>query len=70
MVRRLGHISGKDHWGALYADNDGNMYGRESNSGDIYMFSIEGLQNGEDPQLLARGTSSSRNDGARCHAIG
>jgi hypothetical protein len=70
-VRRLGHISGEDHWGALYADNDGNMYGSENYSGEIYQFPIAGLAAGEQtPVRLASGPTSSRNDGARCHAAG
>lgn len=70
-VRRLGHIVGEDHWGALYADNDGNMYGSENTSGEIYQFPIAGLTEGDQtPIRLAGGPKSSRNDGARCHAAG
>ncbi|KAL3952811.1 hypothetical protein ACCO45_012754 [Purpureocillium lilacinum] len=70
IVRRMGHISGKDHWGALYADSNGNMYGSENNSGDIYQFPITAIEAGGTPVFLTAGTPSSRNDGARCHAAG
>jgi hypothetical protein len=70
-VSRLGHLVGEDHWGALYADNDGNMYGSENFDGSIYQFPIAGLIAGtQDPVRLAQGPLSSRNDGARCHAAG
>ncbi|KAJ4227213.1 hypothetical protein NW759_004584 [Fusarium solani] len=63
-LKAFGNITGNNVWGALYAAADGNLYGSENTSGNIYKFPIAPTIG--TPKFLAAGPVSSWNDGARC----
>lgn len=63
-LKAYGNITGNNVWGALYAAADGNLYGSENTSGNIYKFPIAPTIG--NPKFLAAGPVSSWNDGARC----
>ncbi|RSL69195.1 hypothetical protein CEP54_002473 [Fusarium duplospermum] len=63
-LKAFGNITGNNVWGALYAAADGNLYGSENTSGNIYKFPIAPTIG--NPKFLAAGPPSSWNDGARC----
>ncbi|RSL64822.1 hypothetical protein CEP53_003909 [Fusarium sp. AF-6] len=63
-LKAFGNITGNNVWGALYAAADGNLYGSENTSGNIYKFPIAPTIG--NPKFLAAGPVSSWNDGARC----
>ncbi|KAM5363686.1 hypothetical protein ACJZ2D_011884 [Fusarium nematophilum] len=63
-IKAFGHITGSNVWGALYASADGNLYGSENISGNIYRFAIAPTV--KNPVFLSSGPQSSSNDGARC----
>ncbi|KAI8687235.1 hypothetical protein NCS56_00295800 [Fusarium sp. Ph1] len=63
-LKAYGNITGNNVWGALYAAADGNLYGSENTSGNIYKFPIAPTIG--TPKFLAAGPVSSWNDGARC----
>ncbi|KAF4954779.1 hypothetical protein FGADI_5077 [Fusarium gaditjirri] len=63
-IQGFGMIAGQNVWGAAYASQDGNLYGSENTSGQIWMFPI--APSVGTPKFLATGPSSSWNDGARC----
>ncbi|KAJ4323976.1 hypothetical protein N0V84_004068 [Fusarium piperis] len=63
-LKAFGNITGQNVWGALYAAADGNLYGSENTSGNIYKFPIAPTIG--TPKFLSSGPVSSWNDGARC----
>lgn len=60
----FGPVAGKDQYGAVYASDDGSLFGSENNSGMIYKFPLP--QNGTVPTFVAQGPKATSNDGARC----
>ncbi|KAF4333314.1 hypothetical protein FBEOM_12868 [Fusarium beomiforme] len=63
-VKAYGSVAGSNFWGAVYASQDGNLYGSENNSGQIFKFPIAPTTGS--PVFIATGPASSQNDGARC----
>lgn len=73
-LANLGNVAGsvtdaskRNAWGAVYASDDGFLFGSENNSGHIYKFSLVPV-NGVYPApiKISNGPVSSGNDGARC----
>ncbi|RYP51161.1 hypothetical protein DL768_003429 [Monosporascus sp. mg162] len=62
-VAILGNIVGRNQWGALYASDDGAMYGSENNAGHIYKFAVTPPYT---VTFASNFKTSSFNDGARC----
>ncbi|KAK8130298.1 hypothetical protein PG999_002678 [Apiospora kogelbergensis] len=60
----FGNIAGKNTWGAVYASDDGFLYGSENNSGEIWKFPLPA--NGTTAVKISNGPAASSNDGARC----
>ncbi|KAK8006330.1 hypothetical protein PG991_012627 [Apiospora marii] len=60
----FGNIAGKNQWGAVYASDDGFLYGSENNSGQIWKFPLPA--NGTTAVKVSNGPSATSNDGARC----
>ncbi|KAI0156269.1 proline rich protein 5MeD [Pestalotiopsis sp. NC0098] len=52
-------------WGAVYASDDGYLFGSENNSGEIWRFPLPGA-NTTAAVKVSNGPKSSSNDGARC----
>lgn len=52
-------------WGAVYASDDGYLYGSENNSGEIWRFPLPGATTTAAVKI-SNGPKSSSNDGARC----
>ncbi|KAK6827743.1 hypothetical protein PG990_009390 [Apiospora arundinis] len=68
-VRNFGNIAGqilegKNTWGAVYAGDDGFLYGSENFSGEIWKFPLPGNPN--PAGKVSSGPKSTNNDGARC----
>ncbi|KAH7199320.1 hypothetical protein DER44DRAFT_671732 [Fusarium oxysporum] len=63
-VKAYGNVAGSNFWGAVYASQDGNLYGSENNSGQIFKFPV--APTAGNPVFIATGPASSSNDGARC----
>ncbi|KAK8106335.1 proline rich protein 5MeD [Apiospora kogelbergensis] len=68
-VKTFGNVAGlifdgKNVWGAVYASNDGYLYGSENYSGEIWRFPLPGNPN--PVQKVSKGPASTNNDGARC----
>jgi hypothetical protein len=63
-VKAYGAVTGNNLWGAVYASQDGNLYGSENSNGQIYKFPIAPTVG--NPIFIAQGPVSSWNDGARC----
>ncbi|KAH8680818.1 hypothetical protein BX600DRAFT_428797 [Xylariales sp. PMI_506] len=63
-LTNLGALSGRNSWGAVFATADGFLYGEESNSGDIYKFTVPPAA--ITATKVTSGTIYSSNDGARC----
>lgn len=57
-------LSGQRSWGAVYASDDGFLYGSENSSGEIWRFQLPA--NGTAAVKVADGIKASANDGARC----
>lgn len=57
-------LTGARNWGAVYASDDGFLYGSENGSGEIWRFSLPA--NGTTAVKVADGIKASANDGARC----
>ena len=55
---------GDNHFGAVYADPNGYLYGSENDTGGIYRVDVRAGT----AEFLADGPSSDTNDGARCAA--
>ncbi|KAI0002329.1 hypothetical protein F4779DRAFT_134189 [Xylariaceae sp. FL0662B] len=60
----FGRVAGQNTWGAVYASDDGFLYGSENNSGEIWKFPLPA--NGTTPVKISNGPKASGNDGARC----
>ncbi|KAK6845030.1 hypothetical protein PG995_015140 [Apiospora arundinis] len=60
----FGNIAGKNTWGAVYASDDGFLYGSENTSGEIWKFPLPA--NGTTAVKISNGPAASSNDGARC----
>lgn len=73
-VTKLGDIAGssstRNVWGAVYATDDGFLFGSENNSGEIWKFPIPdngvGVPSGSPVKISNGPISSGGNDGARC----
>lgn len=71
-LANLGDIAGistsaRNAWGAVYASDDGFLFGSENNSGHIYKFSLVPVNGAYPaPVKISNGPTSSGNDGARC----
>ncbi|KIL93233.1 hypothetical protein FAVG1_03210 [Fusarium avenaceum] len=63
-VKAYGDVTGNNLWGAVYASQDGSLYGSENSNGQIYKFPIAPTIG--NPIFIAQGPVSSWNDGARC----
>ncbi|KAI1501373.1 hypothetical protein F5X99DRAFT_428502 [Biscogniauxia marginata] len=60
----FGNIAGRNAWGAVYASDDGYLYGSENHSGQIWRFPLPGR--GITPVRISDGPQTVNNDGARC----
>ncbi|KAI0602074.1 hypothetical protein F4775DRAFT_603668 [Biscogniauxia sp. FL1348] len=60
----FGNIAGMNAWGAVYASDDGFLYGSENTSGQIWRFPLPAR--GTRAVRVSRGPTSASNDGARC----
>ena len=58
------HVAGLNQFGALYASDDGFLFGSENNAGQIYKFPLPGK--GTSAVIISKCSTSSLNDGARC----
>lgn len=73
-VSKLGDIAGssssRNVWGAVYATDDGYLFGSENNSGEIWKFPIPdngvGIPIGSPLKISNGPISTGGNDGARC----
>ncbi|KAL1865915.1 hypothetical protein Daus18300_007027 [Diaporthe australafricana] len=73
-VVRFGDIAGvgdgtRNAWGAVYASDDGYLYGSENFSGEIWRFPIPASGIGAptaSPTKISNGPAATGNDGARC----
>ena len=63
-VGSYGNTAGDNAYGAVYASDDGYLYGSENTSGQIWRFSLPA--NGTQAVKVSSGPVSSSNDGARC----
>lgn len=72
VVADLGNVAGtsNNRFGAVYASEDGYLFGAENGSGQIWKFSVppNGTTTNWTPSstFMAYGPTSSSNDGARC----
>jgi hypothetical protein len=67
LSTNFNYVTGSNTWGAVYAGNDGFLYGSENTSGEIWRFPIPGTgTNVTTPLKVANGPASGNNDGARC----
>ncbi|KAI1632951.1 hypothetical protein F4809DRAFT_655707 [Biscogniauxia mediterranea] len=60
----FGDIAGRNAWGAVYASDDGYLYGSEDTSGQIWRFPLPAR--GKRAVRISHGPASASNDGARC----
>lgn len=73
-VVKFGDIAGvgdgtRNAWGAVYASDDGYLYGSENFSGEIWRFPIPSNGTGAptaSPTKISNGPAATGNDGARC----
>ncbi|KAF7532127.1 hypothetical protein G7054_g8228 [Neopestalotiopsis clavispora] len=65
IANTLNTTAGTNAWGAVYASDDGYLYGSENNSGEIWRFPLPGA-NTTAAVKISNGPKSSSNDGARC----
>ncbi len=65
QLTNFGNVAGSNQWGALYATDDGGLFGSENNAGVIYRFPLPG-DPATAPQFISACSKSSLNDGARC----
>lgn len=69
-VHNFGDVTGssskRNQWGAVYASDDGYLFGSENNSGHIYRFSFPVNGVVAQPEKISNGPPTSSNDGARC----
>lgn len=64
QLTNFGNVAGRNTWGAVYASSDGDLFGSENFSGQIWRFPLPA--NGTTPSFVANGPSTNQNDGARC----
>ncbi|KAI1494891.1 hypothetical protein F5X96DRAFT_692256 [Biscogniauxia mediterranea] len=60
----FGDIAGRNAWGAVYASDDGYLYGSEDTTGQIWRFPLPAR--GTRAVRISHGPASASNDGARC----
>lgn len=63
-LTNFGNVAGDNQWGALYASDDGFLFGSENVAGRIYRFPLPGK--GSAAIFVSSSSKSSLNDGARC----
>lgn len=60
------HVAGSNQWGALYASDDGYLFGSENNAGVIWKFPLPFKGPSVNATFVTTCNPSSLNDGARC----
>ncbi|KAK8087080.1 hypothetical protein PG994_002054 [Apiospora phragmitis] len=60
----FGNIAGNNQWGAVYASDDGFLFGSENKGGEIWRFPLP--VKGTAAVKISNGAPASSNDGARC----
>ncbi|KAK8094605.1 hypothetical protein PG997_001290 [Apiospora hydei] len=63
VFTNFGNVAGNNQWGAVYASDDGFLYGSENTSGQIWKFPLP--VNGTAAVKISNGPAASSNDGAR-----
>lgn len=64
VLNNYGNLAGNNNFGAIYADDNGDLFGSENTSGQIWRFPLS--SNGTNAVFISKGPTSSQNDGARC----
>lgn len=63
-MTNFNYVAGSNQWGALYASDDGYIFGSENNAGVIWRFPLP--SKGGNATFITGCPKSSQNDGARC----